>query len=365
MKFEQVTRSTPGQYISQVGALRYLKDKLLGFQKPYMITGEKSYHAFLEYCPDDFSHIPVLRYDHTSSHEDADRLSNLSKDADVIIAIGGGKVCDTAKLVAERLDCELIMVPTVLGTCAPTSAVVAVYYPNKVFKQIDYIKRMPFCCLVDLELLVHSPKEYFIGGICDTLVKWYEAESITRHVQGYLEANVELGLAAAKVTQRILLRDTPKALKDFDDFNASEDFKRIVDTIFNISGAVGGFACEYGRISGAHAVHNALSLFEETHRIQHGVKVSYGLLIQLCAMKEWHEVKRLIPFFAQNKFIYAWKQLNIEEPMESAVKKMAQFAASHKETFRLAVPNIKDEDIIEATYALEKLVNELEKCSEI
>lgn len=365
MKFEQVTRSTPGQYISYSGALSQLKDKIVGFKTPYVITGEKSYQSFLEYCKVDFSHIPVFKYDGTSSHEDAQRLAKACLQADLIIAIGGGRVCDTAKMVAEYLDCELITIPTVLGTCAPTSPVVAVYHPDKTFKQVDYLKRVPFCCLVDLDLLVYSPEDYFIGGICDTLVKWYEAESITRHVSGYLEANVELGLASAKVTQHILLRDTPQALKDFKAKQATSDFKRVVDTIFNVSAAVGGFACEYGRMAGAHAVHNALSLFKETHAIQHGVKVSYGLLIQLAAMNEWAELKRLIPFFSQNGFLYKWAQLNIAEPMASAVEKMALFASSKKETFCLALPNVTVDDIVMATHAVEKIAEEWENHGEI
>lgn len=356
MRFEQVTRSTPGQYISESGALCYLEEKIKCFQKPYIVTGDKSYQAFLKHFKGNISHVPVLKYDHTSSHEDAKRLAKQTINADVIIAIGGGKVCDTAKLVAERLNCELITVPTVIGTCAPTSAVVAVYHPDKTFKQVDYLVRMPFCCIADLDLLVHSPKDYFVGGICDTLAKWYEAESITRRVDGHLEANVELGLAAAKVTQKILLRDTRLALKALNEKQVTPDFKRVVDTVFNVSAAVGGFACEYGRMAGAHAVHNALSLFSETHAIQHGVKVAYGLLVQLAGMQEFDEVKHLIPFYAENTFIYSWGQLGIREEKETAVRKVAKYVLNEQETYRLAVPNATVEQVIEAIETVEEFV---------
>ncbi|NEW62360.1 iron-containing alcohol dehydrogenase [Granulicatella sp. zg-ZJ] len=356
MRFEQVTRSTPGQYISEAGALVYLSEKLKAFDKPYIVTGEKSYEAFLTFTPDKLEGIPVLKYDKTSSHEDGERLATLAKDADVIVAIGGGKVCDTAKIVAERLNCDIISVPTVLGTCAPTTPVAAVYHPDKTFKMVDYFSRTAYCCIVDLTLLAHSPKAYFEGGVCDTLVKWYEAESIVRHVEDTLEANVALGLAAAKVTQEILLRDTPEALKNLENHDVTPAFKRVVDTVFNVAAAVGCFACEYGRMSGAHAVHNALSLFKETHAIQHGVKVSYGLLVQLAAMNELEELQRLILFYKENGFIYSWHQLGIEETMETAVPKMASFAASDRETFRLAVPNVQTDDIVKAVHLVEKYV---------
>ena len=43
MEFVQVVRSTPGQYISEKGALASLAGILKNFERPYIITGEKSY----------------------------------------------------------------------------------------------------------------------------------------------------------------------------------------------------------------------------------------------------------------------------------------------------------------------------------
>lgn len=358
MSLEMYVRSTPNQYISQSGALKQLPTILKPFRKPYIITGHKSYAEFKTYCPSELLDIPVLLYDGTSSDENAHILAEQARDADVVIAIGGGKVCDTAKMTAHELACDIITVPTVAATCAPTSAVVANYYPNHTFKDIGYMARLPYACVVDLDLLVMSPIAYYIGGICDTLVKWYEADSIARHIQGDMDVNVALGLAAAKVTQQVLLKDTQDALHSMQTRTVTPAFKRVVDTIFNVAAAVGSFAGEYGRIAGAHAVHNALSLFHETHDIQHGVKVAYGLLVQLVVTGELDEAQRLIQFYHEQGFIYSWKQLHIAEPIEIAAIKMAQFAASEKESFRLAVPTITPDMIVEAVYHLEKLVAE-------
>lgn len=356
MKFSQITRSTPNQYVSEKGALQYLTVILERFEYPVIVTGNNSYQAFCQFSNDAYSNIPVVKYDGTSSEEDALRIVGLIEKADVIIGVGGGKVCDTSKMVAEILDVELVLVPTVIGTCAPTTPVAAVYYPNHTFRKIGYFKRHALCCIVDLNLLVNSPAEYFVGGICDTLVKWYEAESIVRHVKGKLEANVQLGLAAAQVTRDILLMDTNEALVDFEQKVISDTFKRIVDTVFNVAAAVGSFACDYGRIAGAHAVHNALSQFPETHAIQHGVKVAYGLLVQLVAMGEIDEVKRLIAFYQANAFIYSFEQLGITENREVVLEQLAQFAASEQESFKLAVPNVTAECIINAINELESIV---------
>lgn len=361
MSLETYVRSTPNQYISCSGALQQLPNIVKPFKKPYIVTGEKSYEVFKKYAPESLFKIPVLQYDGTSSDENARALAEQAAEADVIIAVGGGKVCDTAKMTAHELGCDIITVPTVAATCAPTSAVVANYHPNHTFKDIGYMTRMPYACVVDLDLLVMSPVEYYIGGICDTLVKWYEADSIARHIQGEMDVNVSLGLAAAKITQQVLLKDTQEALHSIQTKTVTPAFKRVIDTIFNVSAAVGSFAGEYGRIAGAHAVHNALSLFHETHDIQHGVKVAYGLLVQLVVTRDIEEATRLIKFYDEQGFIYSWKQLHIAEPIETAAIKMAQFAASDKESFRLAVPNITPEMIVEAVYQLETLVEETVK----
>ena len=355
MEFVQVVRSTPGQYISEKGALASLVGILKNFERPYIITGEKSYAAFLKHLPQPLEGVPVLRYDHTASYEDMDRLAKLAADADVIVAVGGGKLCDTAKGTADRLHCEVVTVPTIVGTCAPTTPVAAVYHPNGVFNDVAYFKRTPYACVVDLDLLVESPKRYFEGGICDTVAKWYEAESITRHLTGALEANVELGLAAAKVTKDILLRDTHAALATHALGVVNDTFKRVVDTVFNVAAAVGCFACEYGRMSGAHAVHNALSQFTETHTIEHGVKVAYGLLVMLAAMGEEGETQKLIDYCKDNGFIYSWQQLEVQEDMATAVAKVADFSASEKETFKLAVPGVTPEQVQAAVYQVESL----------
>ena len=354
MRFEQVVRSTPGQYISEKGALTALKDTLVEFKRPYIITGDKSYAAFLKHLPEPLD-LPVLRYDRAASYEDMERLANLAQDADVIIAVGGGKVCDTGKGVADKLNCAVVTVPTVIGTCASTTPVAAVYYPDHSFREVAYFKRTPYASIVDLNLLVESPEKYFVGGICDTLAKWYEAESIIRHLEGNLEANVEMGLAAAEVTKKILLRDTKSALAFHAKQEVNDVFKRVVDTVYNVAAAVGCFACEYGRMAGAHAIHNALSPFKETHEIEHGVKVSYGLLVQLAAMKEVEETKHLIDFYKEAGFIYSWEQLGIEEAKESAFEKIADYAASDKESFKLAVPGVQPKQIVEALYLVEEL----------
>lgn len=355
MRLSQVVRSGPGQYICEAGALQYLAEKLATFKRPYIVTGKQSYAAFQRFLPAPLD-IPVLTYDGTASEEDMARLAGLAKGADVVIGIGGGKVLDTTKGVAELLNVENIMIPTVIGTCAAYTPLSAIYHPDHSFNKVGYYHRSAFLVLLDLDLLLDSPRAYFVGGIGDTLAKWYEAEGITRHYNTHdLSVMVHMGLAAAKETREILLKDTEAALKSMDEGKVTLAFQRVVETVIAVAGMVGGCAGEYGRMAGAHAIHNAMSFLPETHSILHGVKVAYGILVQLAATGDEEEVKQLLPYYQKNGFPYNFKSLGITTEHQHAVKVLADFAASDKETFLLAAPHITPAQVAQAIEKVESL----------
>lgn len=353
MRLSQVVRSGPGQYICEPGALTYLDEKLNLFEKPVIITGEKSYEAFLNHYPGDLN-LPVYRYDGTASNEDMARLAAEVKGTDCVIGIGGGAALDTAKGTADLLDVACVTIPTVIGTCAAYTPLSAVYHPDHSFKTVDYYERAVFLCLVDLNILVESPKKYFMGGIGDTLAKWYEAEAITRHITTDLPAMAQVGLQTAKVTQEILLTDTKEALASLERQEVTPAFKRVVEAVIAIAGTVGGFAGEYGRMAGAHAIHNGMSLVPETHEHVHGVKVAYGVLVQLLSTGDKAEVEKLLPFFKENQFPHRLVSFGVTDQVLKKAEKIAEFAARDAETFNLAVPNVNAEVVLNAMKKLEK-----------
>lgn len=352
MKLSQVVRSGPGQFICEEGSLKYLDDTLTHFTKPVIISGDLSYEAFRKFYPGK-ADLPAYRYDGTASNEDMERLAGLVSGTDVVVGIGGGRALDTAKGTAELLNCEYIMIPTVLGTCAAYTPISAVYHPDHTFKSVDYYHRAAYLCLMDLDLLVNSPKKYFLGGIGDTLAKWYEAEGITGHVEGDLPTMVKVGLKTARVTQEVLLKDSPEALASLDRKEVTPAFKSVAEAVIAVAGTVGGFAGEYGRMAGAHAIHNGLSLVPETHRLEHGVKVAYGILVQLTAEGKQDEISQLLPFYKQNQLAYNFETLHIHEDIDEKAEIVAAFASKTEETFHLAVPGATKEAVLAAMQELE------------
>ena len=78
-----------------------------------------------------------------------------------------------------------------------------------------------------------------------------------------------------------------------------------------------------------------MSLVKETHSVLHGTKVSYGILVQLLAEGKREEVEKLVPFYKANDLAYNLACVNVTEDVEEKMQKIAEFAASEKETFKL------------------------------
>lgn len=360
MEFAKLVRGEPGQYVASQGALKELPERLSLFERPVLITGQKSYAAFVKHYGKE-SDWPVLFYDGTASHENMDHLAKKAHQmgADVIVGIGGGKVMDTTKGVADRLTIEVVLIPTLVATCACSTPLLVAYHPDHTFKSIDYCQRSGFMTVVDYDLLIDAPKEYLISGISDTLAKWYELEAIHRGKRRQdLPAMVQLALATAQVSQDILLHDTEAVLEAADKKQVTSAFKRMVDTVYAIAANVGCQTSDY--VSGAHALHNGLTVLHETHGIAHGLKVAYGILVQLCLTGDEDEVRKLLPFYKKNGYIYRWDQFGVAEERLSAMKKVADLATLPSESYINIRPDIRADEVVTAMQRLEEIVEAID-----
>lgn len=351
------TEVRPGanRYVSGSNILQSLPSYLSDFKEIAIATGEKSSEAFRRFYHKELPY-PTYPYDGSSSHENAVEIAEKIQQSDLILAIGAGRVIDTAKMVAEELNAELIVIPTLISNCAPFTPIVAVYHPNRTFKAIGYMKRAPFLTLVDWNFLLATPKEYFVAGIGDTLAKWYEIEGITRNLtEDEKSAYVRLGIASAKAIQALLLTDAIPAIQDLENRQASPAFSRVTDAIIGLAGETGGFAAGFGRSAGAHAIHDGLSYLENTHEQLHGKKVAYGILVQLAHTNNLAEIENLKPFYQATGLPLKLAELNVFDRSEEALTPVVNHAASLNETFNMVDPTITSKKIYQAIQTVESL----------
>lgn len=67
----------------------------------------------------------------------------ISNGIDVVIAAGGGKAIDTAKILADRAVLPVIIVPTIASTDAPINGCAVIYSDDGVFESVYYQKSNP------------------------------------------------------------------------------------------------------------------------------------------------------------------------------------------------------------------------------
>jgi glycerol dehydrogenase len=199
--------------------------------------------------------------------------------ANVIVGMGGGKVIDTAKIVADKAGIPVIVVPTIASTDAPTSGCAVLYSAEGVFESVYYLKMNPQAVLVDETIIASAPTRFLVSGMGDALATWFEARSCKRsgssnECGGYTTLTA---MGIAHLCYQTLLRYGLQAKKDCDLYLTTHALSNIIEANILMSGL--GF--ESCGLASAHSIHNGLTVLEETHAFYHGEKVAFGVLAGL------------------------------------------------------------------------------------
>jgi len=215
--------------------------------------------------------------------ENIDLLIDVVRESgcNVVLGVGGGKVLDTVKLVADAADLPRIIIPTSASSDAPAADWAAVYDTKGVFLGATATNRNTELVLVDSAIIARAPARLFASGIADALVTWYEAMANERSLtpnnigRGYLRSLA--GMAIARESHDILLRDGIQAYEAVKAKLLTPAVENVIEANILLSG-LGfmntGCAC-------AHGVHNGISALENGEEFLHGEKVAFGLICQL------------------------------------------------------------------------------------
>lgn len=132
---------------------------------------------------------------------------------------------------------------------------------------------------IDPSLLRHSPTNYLLSGIGDTLAKWYE---IRRRLNVPEAAGAILDIARRTIE---ISKERTLVIRDLDTID-DDTFKNLLDTIFLVAASVDGFASSRGRSVAAHSFHNGYLKVNHHPTKTHGEIVALGVLVQLAIEHE-------------------------------------------------------------------------------
>ncbi|MEG0550978.1 MAG: iron-containing alcohol dehydrogenase family protein, partial [Vagococcus sp.] len=309
-------RGAPQEYICKIGAWQELENHLIErrVSNVLVLHGTRSWEVAKTFFPK-MNQIKChyFHYKNECSFENEEFFIELVREYqfDSIIAIGGGKVLDLGKLVANDCLIDCICLPTLASTCAAYTPVSVIYNQKGEMVDMKFFARGISLTLVDPRIILNSPVDYFVAGIGDTLAKWYESDAVISQLENY---PVELTIAkySASECRKNLLEHGKKAIEDLKSGYLSESFVKVVETNILLAGMVGGFGDRYGRTSGAHSIHDALTYLPNTHKYLHGKKVAYGILVQLAIEEKREEIETLVHYYDEIDLPYTLAHLDIE-----------------------------------------------------
>ncbi|MFA9557120.1 iron-containing alcohol dehydrogenase family protein [Evansella sp. AB-rgal1] len=331
-------QGAPNVYVCFNGALEKVKEivEKEEFQHGLLIHGTKSWEAAKKYVEPLKLQGRMEHYYGECAKQEVQRLVEIStlEGCDYIVGIGGGKIMDIVKAVAHQLQLSYILIPTLASNCAPWTPLSVFYDEEGNFVNYEVFPRNALLVAVEPRIIIDSPQGYLRAGIGDTIAKWYEADVLARNLQER-PLSIDIALHAAKLCRDVLIEEGQSAMDALQKKIVTAPFIKVIETIIMAGGMVGGFGERYGRIAGAHSVHNGLTMIAETHHQLHGDKVAYGILVQLALEEDYTEIEELLPYYEKMKLPITLADLGITVNVDEAIKKIAEGTTKEGESIHL------------------------------
>lgn len=340
-----IVRPGPQEYTCQEGILSTLPKKLheRGAKRILLVHGGVSWDKakpYLNALFDSGIETECVRFEGECTYEEVTRIQKVAESfrATIILGVGGGKIMDTVKYVANNVNhAYAVLIPTLASNCAPWTPLSVMYTSEGEFIRYDFFTQQVGLLLLEPRLIFDSPINYFIGGIADTFAKWYESDALLS-LDENRTAPLLMARAAARSCKEIIEKEAIQAVEEAKDGKLTDAYIKVVETIILTSGLVGGFGDVLARTTGAHSIHDGLTVFPEVHEFLHGEKVAYGVLIQLVLDGKLQEIYEVIELFESLHLPTSLEDLGIKGNSEIHEKLAASSLGHDPGIFNLPYP---------------------------
>ncbi|MBU9724726.1 iron-containing alcohol dehydrogenase family protein [Diplocloster modestus] len=297
-------QTAPVQYFNRIGALKESGLFIAEWGKRAFISAGKTAYSVIEHdLTESLSDYGIVWEHQLFTGECCDEnIRSLTKKArafgaDILICAGGGKSLDTGKAAAFDLSVPVVCIPTIAATCAAASAVSVIYTADGEFLRDHYYPRNPELVIVDPSIIANAPLQYLTSGIIDALSKWYEGRAA---YQGLTSPDVYTRSAytLSRLLNDLLLAKGEAAADQVCNHAAGAELTDVIDVNIFLTAMIQSLGQASTRGAAAHPIQGGLSLIPGSHQLLHGVKVAYGIIVQLFMEgKAKAEIKELSDYF--------------------------------------------------------------------
>lgn len=286
------------------------------------------------------------------------------KNADCIIGLGGGKAIDTSKGVAQGKN--LIVVPTIAATDAPTSHSAVLYTENHQFDDYAYFNQSPSVVLMDTTVIANAPTRFLVAGMGDSLATYFEARATNRSASnvnaGLPNGNLNNETPAAKgtIAAQVLSKACYETVLEYgyraklavDQNIVTADVENIIEANTLLSGL--GF--ESGGLAAAHAIYNGLTVLEGPGNYYHGEQVAFTTLAQLVLENApTEEIHELLDFSLSVGLPVSLSDLDVQNIVYEEILEVAEKACIPEESIHSMPFPITVESVANAIIAADAL----------
>lgn len=277
---------SPGSYVQQAGLIHQVGERVLPIADHVRIlTSPQAWQAVDPALGESLNRAGIrwqLDYLDGECTDEAIatfRQAVVEQGAGGILAVGGGRVLDTAKAVNALLgDRVLVTLPTLAATCAAWSPLTIVYNRAGGHLRSQALESMPALILVDTAVIARSDVRYLKAGIVDAMAKWYEFEPYQRHRPDLLALDTKV--LAARQALEAFHRWGDEALQANAQQQVTLALEKVIEANIVLAGLANSVRGAVATPGFAHVIHDTLTHQPELHDWLHGEKVGYSLLIQ-------------------------------------------------------------------------------------
>lgn len=282
-----------GRYVQQENAAASLGAEIrrCGSRKAFILGGRTALSVALSRIEPGLKDEEIeYSVEEFAGHCTAERCASIrgraeSFGADIIVGVGGGKVLDSAKCVADDMNVRVITVPTSAATCSACACMSVVYSENGDILSNSFQYREPQTVLVDMDIIARRcPSRMLASGIADAAAKYPEIAFNLEPFWDWEKSALSFAaLRLAKFAWEVFERKGASAVGDVKAASNSPDVEDCVSAAVVLTGTVSSLMSGGRQLAIAHALYDAVCKHykEQQRSFLHGEIVSVGIPLQL------------------------------------------------------------------------------------